>query len=194
MLWPGEVPLQPSGSQGSPGSCEQRLGERDFVLDLVFPKVRLGFAGCCGLGPSSLDVGWSICLHFFGLWIMTFTEFFPPLKAVVSQHTGRQEKGRQELVLGAERTWDPMRVTLSYLLYTRETPFKGTGVCPGWISYLPLVTVVAGICNSSTLWKWKQIPSPREQPDFMGEYLGSKARPCEGEERGCSMPLVNAQH
>lgn len=93
--------------------------------------------------------------------------------------------GRHELVLGAERTWDPMRVTLTYLLYTRETPSKGTGVCPGWISYLPLVTVVAGICNLSTLWKWKQIPSPREQPDFMGEYLGSKARPCEGEERGC---------
>lgn len=29
------------------------------------------------------------------------------------------------------------------------------------------------------------IPSPLEQPDFMGEYLGSKARLCEGEERGC---------
>lgn len=107
---------------------------------------------------------------------------------------GRQEKGRQELVLGAERTWDPMSVTLSYLLYTRETHFKGTGVCPGWISYLPLVTVVAGICNLSMLWKWKQIPSPQEQPDFMGEYLGSKARPCEGEERGCLVPLFNAQH
>lgn len=78
-----------------------------------------------------------------------------------------------------------MRVTVIYLLRTRETPFKGTGVCPGWISYLPLVTVVAGICNSPTLWKWKQIPSPWELPDFMGEYLGSNARPCEGEERGC---------
>lgn len=78
-----------------------------------------------------------------------------------------------------------MRVTLTYLLYTREPPFKGTGVCPGCISCLPLVTVVAGIYKSSTLWKWKQIPSPQEQPDFMGEYLGSKVRPCEGEERGC---------
>lgn len=43
---------------------------------------------------------------------------------------------------------------------------------------------VAGICDSSKLWKWKQIPNPREQPGFIGENLGSKARPCEGEKEG----------
>lgn len=87
-----------------------------------------------------------------------------------------------------------MTVTLTYLLYIREMPFKGTGVCPGWISYLPLVTVVAGICNSSTLWKWKQVSSPQEQPDFMGEYLGSKARPCQGR-RGSSVlwPMLSTE-
>lgn len=54
-----------------------------------------------------------------------------------------------------------MRVTLTYLLYTRELPFKGTGVCPGCISCLPLVTVVAGIYKSSTLWKWNKFPALR---------------------------------
>lgn len=56
---------------------------------------------------------------------------------------------------------------------------------------------VAGICDSSTSWKWKQIPSPGEQPGFTGEYLRSKARPSKKEKEGrqwedsvpCQMPF-----
>lgn len=49
---------------------------------------------------------------------------------------------------------------------------------------------VAGICDSFTLWKWKQIPSLQEQPGFVGEYLGFKARPCEGEKEGRQQEMV----
>lgn len=65
----------PVARQGHTGSV---WGQRDFVLDLVFPKVRLGFAGCCGLSPNTLEVSWTLSVHFFGLWIGAFTCSFSP--------------------------------------------------------------------------------------------------------------------
>lgn len=69
------------------------------------------------------------------------------------------------------------------LLYTRETLFKGTGTL-SWEIFHLLPMTAAGICDSSKLWKWEQIPSPWEQPGFISENLGSKCRPCEGEKEG----------
>lgn len=45
-------------------------------------------------------------------------------------------------------------------------------------------TALAGICDCSTRREWRQIPIPREQPGFIGEHLGSKARTCKGEKEG----------
>lgn len=136
MLWPREVPLQPSGSQGSPGSCEQRSGERDFVLDLVFPKVRLGFAGCCGLGPSSLDVGWSICLHFFGLWIMTFTEFFSPTEGCGLSAHRKTEKGETGAGLRGREDLGPHESNTVLLALYQGNPFQGHWSL-SWVDFLP---------------------------------------------------------
>lgn len=81
----------------------------------------------------------SFCSFLWALDEAFHLLFFPPLKAMVSWYMRMQKKWRHELVSGAERTWDPMRIRLTCFILGRPCS-RALEVCPGGISCLPPMT------------------------------------------------------